>query len=174
MPYSPANPGWSRSRGQLSAYRAVGGGSDLTDPFAEQPVRRSAVLVAISAVIVFAPVFIGGAVGTTILLSIGWLGLTGLVMGMPILIWSLAEEGWRILQRQMRPPVDVLHISPRVAHVLHRHGYVAIRDVDLASDDALLCLSNMDERGLRDVRRAIGLWKYQRWQERGFPVSGRD
>ena len=173
MPHSPAsNRGTMTGRGQLAGYRAIGVGSDLPDPFAEQPVRRSAGLVLVSSLIVFAPLLIGGPVGTTILLSAGWLGLTGLVMGLPILAWSLAEEGWNMLQRRRHPPVDALDISPRVAHILYRHGYEAIRDVDLASDDVLMCLSNMDRRGLHEVRRAVSLWKYRRWQEQGFPVQG--
>jgi hypothetical protein len=173
VPYFPmANRGPSVVRGQRVDYRSMARGSDLPDPFAEQPVRRSAGLVAVSSLIVFAPILVDGPLGTTILLSGGWLGLTGLVMGIPILAWSLLEEGWCILQRRLHPPVESLDLSPRVAHVLRRHGYDAIRDVDLASDDALMCLSNMDARGLREIRRAIGLWKYQRWQERGFPMPG--
>jgi len=154
--------------------RAGVGQSDLADPFAEDPVRRSAALVAISALIVVGPVLVGGPVATTVMLSIGWLGLTGLVMGVPILIWSLAEEGWAMVQRRLYPPIEVLAISPRVTHILRRHGYRAIRDVEGVPDDELLGLSNMDARGLREVRRAISLWKYQRWQERGFPATGYD
>lgn len=173
MSYSPATyRGTTTRRGQLGGYRAIGVGSDLPDPFADQPVRRSAGLVAVSTLIVFAPLLIGGPLGTTILLTAGWLGLTGLVMGLPILVWSLAEEGWNILQRRLHPPIDTLDISPRVAHILFRHGYEAIRDVDLTSDDALMCLSNMDARGLHEVRRAVNLWKYRRWQEQGFPIQG--
>ena len=29
-----------------------------------------------------------------------------------------------------------------------------------------------DARGLQEVRRAVTLWNYRRWQERGFPVRG--
>ncbi len=171
MPHSPASyRGTTTRRGQIAGYRAVGVGGDLPDPFADQPVRRSAGLVVVSSVIVFAPLIIGGPLGTTILLSAGWLGLTGLVMGLPILVWSLAEEGWNMLQRRLHPSIDALDLSPRVAHILFRHGYEAIQDVNLASDDALMCLSNMDKRGLHELRRAINLWKYQRWQEQGFPV----
>ncbi len=154
--------------------RAGVGQSDLADPFAEDPVRRSAALVAVSALIVFGPILLGGPVATTVMLSVGWLGLTGLVMGLPILVWSLVEEGWSIIQRRLHPPIETLEISPRVAHILRRHGYRAIRDVDVVPDDELLGLSNMDARGLREVRRAISLWKYRRWQEQGFPATGYD
>lgn len=173
MPYFPMTNGrTSGVRRQLADHRSMARGSELPDPFAEQPVRRSAGLVAVSSLIVFAPMLVDGPVGTTILLSAGWLALTGLVMGIPILVWSLLEEGWCILQRRLHPPVESLDLSPRVVHVLRRHGFDAIRDVDMASDDALMCLSNMDARGLREIRRAIGLWKYRRWQERGFPIPG--
>jgi hypothetical protein len=60
-----------------------------------------------------------------------------------------------------------------VLHVLQRHGYETIESVDTAPDAALMLLSNMDLRGLREVRRAIAVWKYRRWQEKGFPVEGR-
>ncbi len=175
MPPSRQPSPWSAGpRQTFGPGRAGVGQSDLADPFAEDPVRRSAALVAFSALVVFGPVLIGGPVATTVMLSVGWLGLTGLVMGLPILVWSLAEEGWDIAQRRLHPPIEVLTISPRVAHILLRHGYRAIRDVEIVPDDELLGLSNMDTRGLREVRRAISLWKYQRWQERGFPATGYD
>jgi hypothetical protein len=37
-----------------------------------------------------------------------------------------------------------------------------------------MLLSNMDHRGLREIRRAITLWKYRRWQEQGFPATGQE
>ena len=49
------------------------------------------------------------------------------------------------------------------------------RDVDVAlPDDGLLLLSNMDARSVREIRRAITLWKYRRWQENGFAATGDD
>jgi hypothetical protein len=45
---------------------------------------------------------------------------------------------------------------------------VTIASVEEAPDAALLLLSNMDARALREIRRAISLWRYRRWQERGF------
>jgi hypothetical protein len=32
----------------------------------------------------------------------------------------------------------------------------------------------MDARGVHEIRRAVNLWKYQRWQEAGFPATGYD
>ena len=155
-------------------YGVTSASSDVVDPFAVNPIRRSFAVVVTSALIVFGPLLIGGAVATTVLLAVGWLAATGLVMGTPILIWSLAEEGWRLLDRRLRPSVDLLDLSPRVAHILLRHGYESIEAVDRVPDATLLLLSNMDNRGLREVRRAISLWKYRRWQEQGFPATGHD
>src|SRR5215208_286916 len=78
----------------------------------------------------------------------------------------------RRCHRARPPPVDQLEISPRVLHVLQRHGYLTIESVETASDPALMLLSNMDTRGLQEVRRAATLWRYRRWQERGFPAGG--
>lgn len=168
----PGNP----VRSQVRAYRAGGfpGGGDSPDPFAVNPIRRSFALVVVCALIVFGPILLGGDVAMSVMVSVGWLAVTGLVMGVPILIWSLVEEGWRLVSRRIRPPVDQLDLSPRVAHILTRHGFAAIEEVDRAGDATLLLLSNMDVRGLREVRRAISLWKYRRWQEQGFPAAGYD
>ncbi|MDP9368343.1 MAG: hypothetical protein M3Q03_08720 [Chloroflexota bacterium] len=176
MPSSLLGPSRTAGvRGYASAgYRAGFVGSDVVDPFAVNPIRRSFAVVATSALLVFGPLLIGGAFATTVLLAVGWLAATGLVMGTPILIWSLVEEGWRLIHRRLHPSVDLLDLSPRVAHILLRHGYESIEAVDRAPDATLLLLSNMDSRGLREVRRAISLWKYRRWQEQGFPVTGHD
>ena len=167
----PHGSGGARS---TLASRPVSHTGDVLDPFAINPVRRSFGLVLVSGLVVFGPLALGGAVATTVMLSVGWLAVTGLVMGVPILLWSLAEEGLRMLRRRLQPTVDLLDISPRVIHVLHRHGYETIAEVDQTADATLLMLSNMDPRGLREVRRAISLWKYRRWQERGFPATGYD
>jgi hypothetical protein len=62
-----------------------------------------------------------------------------------------------------------LEVSPRIRHILTRHGYDAIAVVEAAPDAALLLLSNMEARDVRELRRAISLWRYREWQERGFP-----
>jgi len=139
------------------------------DPFSVNPMRRSFAVVAVSGALVVGPLLIGGAVAELVLLAVGWLAATGLVFGVPILLWSLVDEGWRWLQRRRFPTVHQLDLSPRVRHILLRHGYEAVDAVDRASDATLLLLSNMDQRGLREVRRAVSLWRYHRWQERGFP-----
>jgi hypothetical protein len=146
----------------------------LADPFAINPIRRSATLVTGCAAIVFLPWLFGEELATTVMLSVGWLAMTGLVIGLPVLLLSLAEQGVRALRRRLRPTVDQLEITPRVAHILLRHGYEAIDEVDRAPDAALLLLSNMDNRGVREIRRAITLWKYRRWQDQGFPATGQE
>ncbi len=157
----PRAGSWSRSR--LASGIPTNG-----DPFAVNPIRRSFAVVAVSASLFVGPLLIGGAVAELVLLAVGWLAATGLVFGVPILLWSLADEGWRAIRRRRFPTVDQLDLSPRVRHVLLRHGYDAIDAVDRASDATLLLLSNMDQRGLREVRRAVSLWQYRRWQEGGF------
>lgn len=164
----------ARRRPAAGCRGGYGAASDIPDPFAINPIRRSFALVAICTAVVAGPLIIGGAVATSVMLAIGWLALTGIVLGIPILIWSLAEEGWRLARRSIQPPIEELDLSPRLLHVLQRHGYDEIAAVDRAPDPALLLLSNMDARGLREVRRAISLWKYRRWQERGFPAGGYD
>ncbi len=148
--------------------------SDTPDPFAVNPIRRSFGLVLVSSLTIFGPLAFGGSVAMSVMVSVGWLAVTGLVIGTPILIWSLVEEGIDLIRKRLRPTVDQLQLSPRVAHVLTRHGYEEIDAVDNASDTTLLLLSNMDVRGLREVRRAINLWKYRRWQDQGFPATGFD
>jgi hypothetical protein len=146
----------------------------LADPFAVNPIRRSAALVVGCAAVVFVPWLFGEELATTVMLSVGWLAMTGLVIGLPVLLLSLGEEAVREIRRRLRPTVDQLEITPRVAHILIRHGYESIDEVDRSPDAALLLLSNMDNRGIREIRRAIALWKYRRWQEQGFPATGQD
>ena len=145
--------------------------SDLIDPFVINPIRRSFAMVVICGAAVIFPAMIGGAIAETILLAGGWLAGTGLVLGIPVLIWSLVEEAWRQIRRRMVPDIEQLGLSPRVAHVLRRHGLESIAEVDAASDSTLLLLSNMDGRGVQEIRRAISLWHYRRWQELGFPST---
>lgn len=146
----------------------------LADPFAVNPIRRSLILVLSCSGIVFIPWLFGEEIATTIMLSVGWLAMTGLVIGLPVLAMSLIEEAVRSVRRRLRPPIEQLEITPRVAHILYRHGYESIEEVDRTPDAALFLLSNMDNRGVREIRRAISVWKYRRWQEQGFPATGHD
>lgn len=139
------------------------------DPFAINPIRRSLTLVVVSGAAFFGPLAAGGEVGATALLVGGWLGLLGLAIGLPVLGLSLIEWGWEALDRSLRPRVDVLPISDRLVHVLRRHGYHSIVAVERVPDAALLLLSNMTVRDVREIRRAVSLWHYRRWQEQGFP-----
>jgi hypothetical protein len=164
----------ARSPSRAARDGSIPVGSSNPDPFAVNPIRRSFALVSVCSLVVFGPLLVGDELAMSVMVSVGWLAVTGIVMGVPILIWSLVEEGWRLLRRRLHPTVEQLDLSPRVIHVLVRHGYEAIDEVDRASDASLLLLSNMDTRGLREVRRAISLWKYRRWQESGFPATGYD
>lgn len=154
--------------------RAQALNSGVSDPFAVNPIRRSATLVAVCLIVLLGPWLVDEDFGVTVMLAVGWLAVTGLVMGTPVLIWSLAEAGIALVQRRIHPTVEQLGLSPRVEHILVRHGLTTIRDIDETPDDGLLLLSNMDTRGLREIRRSITLWKYRRWQESGFSAVGDD
>jgi hypothetical protein len=58
-----------------------------------------------------------------------------------------------------------------VRNLLRRYGYESIDHVDQTSDDAFLLLTNFDPMAVRELRRAISLWKYRRWQDAGFPAD---
>ena len=162
-------------RGARGNIGAIGhGGAQHPDPFAVNPIRRSAALVAASAAVFFGPLLVGGSDASGAMLAGGWVGVMGLALGVPVLALSLVEAGWERLRDRLRPSVDQLDLPPRLIHLLRRHGYDSIAVVERSPDAALLMLSNMDARGLREVRRAVSLWKYRRWQEQGFPATGYD
>jgi hypothetical protein len=143
----------------------------FADPFAVDPIRRSFGVVVICGGVVVGPWLASREVGETVMVTVGWLALTGLIFGVPVLVWSLTEEAVKAVQRRRHPTIDQLELSPRVAHILQRFGYRTIASAEAAPDAELLLLSNMDARGLREIRRAIALRHYRRWQERGFPVE---
>jgi hypothetical protein len=148
--------------------------SSLPDPFAVNPIRRSLLLIGICLLVILGPIPLGAQAVATMMLTVGWLAMSGLAIGTPILLCSLVAEGYRHLRGRLRPAVTQLDLSPRIANILHRHGYDAIAEIDHAPDEELLLLSNMDKRALRELRRAITLWKYRRWQESGFPANAVD
>ncbi len=145
-------------------------GSQLSDPFAVDPIRRSATIVLLSLAILLGPFLVSPEFGAGMMIAVGWLAATGVIFCVPILIWSLIEEAVRMLQRRIQPPVDELNLTPRIIHNLQRHGYATIRAIHLESDTSLLLLSNMESADVRQIRRAINLWRYARWQAQGFPV----
>jgi Bacterial RNA polymerase, alpha chain C terminal domain len=125
-------------------------------------------------VVLFGPLAVNDSFAALVMLSVGWLAAAGLVIGLPVLLWSIGEWLAIEIRRRFHPTVDQLDISPRVAHILDRFGYHEIDLVDQVSDAELMLLSNMDTRAIREIRRAIAIWKYRRWQERGFPARGFD
>ncbi len=150
------------------AYRG-GGGNDL---FAVNPLRRSAWVVGVSWALILGPAWLlHGDAQALMLIGVGWLAATGIIMVTPILIWCLVEEAVKLLRRRTNPPIELLDLSPRAANLLRRHGFESIAQVDATSDASLALLSNMDARAIREIRRAISIWRYQRWQERGFPAD---
>lgn len=147
-------------------------GSSPDDLFAVNPVRRSAVISFGSwALLVLPAVFLRGDMQALLLIGFGWIATAGVVFVTPIFFWSVIEAGWRSWRRRKHPGIDQLDISPRAFNLLRRHGFETIEHVDRTPDSSLLLLSNMDARTLHNIRRSINIWKYQRWQERGFPLG---
>ena len=164
---------FSRAHQVQTAYtfRQINAGANLGDPFAVDPVRRSAIAVAVCLAIVIAPMLSGHELGVTIMLTVGWLAAIGLIFCIPILIWSAAAAGFTIIRRRIHPPIEHLNLPPRLLHILHRGGFDTIVSVEKADDPTLMLLANIDQRDLQHIRRAISLWKYARWQAAGFPAS---
>ena len=145
------------------------GHSDLGDLFSVNPIRRSlGVIVASIVMMLLPPMFLAGPAQAAALVLALWFGCTGLILCIPILIWSVIEEVWRHCQRRLWPTVEQLDLSPRAHNLLRRHGFVTITSVEQTPDTTMLLLSNMDHRALHEIRRSISLWRYRRWQERGF------
>jgi hypothetical protein len=146
----------------------------VSDPFGIDPIRRSLGLCLVSGAVIVLPWYVSDDAGEMVMLSVGWLALTGLIFGIPVLAISLLESGVAAVRRKVRAPVEDLCLSPRVTHILRRHGFTTVSDVRRASRDELAMLANMDERGLREIERALTLVDYQLWQESGFqrPASG--
>lgn len=142
------------------------------DPFAVNPVRRSFVsFVTCTAAFILPMAVLPANLEALTMVLFGWLAAIGMVLSFPILLISLAETGWSYVSHRVHPSVDVLELSPRVRNLLRRYGYQTIDSVDRTSDDAFLMLSNFDPKALHEIRRAINLWKYRRWQEAGFPAG---
>lgn len=155
---------------QYSRYTGYGGASD--DIFAVNPVRRSFFISAGSwAMLIVPATLLNGEAQALLLIGFGWLAAAGIVFVTPIFFWLLAEIGWRAIQRRRHPMIDELDLSPRAYGMLKRYGYETIESVDRTHDTSFLLLSNMDARTVHEIRRAVNIWKYQRWQERGFPAG---
>ncbi len=101
----------------------------------------------------------------------GWLAAIGMVLCFPVLLMSVAELAWKQISRRMYPSVDLLDLSPRVRNLLNRYGFRTIDSVDRCSDDGFLMLTNFDPKALHELRRAVSVWKYRRWQDAGFPAD---
>lgn len=148
-------------------------GGDCNNIFAVNPLRRSAWIVSISWAMLLGPVFLlSGDIQAMVLIAAGWLAAVGIVFCTPILIWCLIEEIWKLVRRRISPSIEALDLSPRAYNLLRRHGFESIAGVDATPDTSLMLLSNMDVRAIKEIRRAISIWRYQRWQERGFPADG--
>ncbi len=144
--------------------------SAVHDPFENNPIRRSFLLVIGCSLVLFLPWLISDSAGESVMISIGWLALTGIVIGIPVLIISLIELAAASIRARIYPRIELLDLSPRVNHILLRHGVETIAEAERLSDAALLSFSNMDERSVREIRRQLTVWNYQQWQQDGFPA----
>lgn len=161
----------SREMYARARYNATGG-SD-TDVFAVNPIRRSFAISVICWSMVLVPILLlDGDLQASLLIGLGWLAAAGIVFVTPIFFWSLAEAGWSRIRWRVSPTIEDLDLSPRAYNLLRRHGFDTISSVELTPDVSLMLLPNMDARALHEIRRAINLWKYRRWQEAGFPAGG--
>ena len=167
----PARPQTSRELYHRTRYQ--GAGASDTDLFAVNPLRRSFTISAFCWSVILVPVFLlEGELQASILIAGGWLAAAGIVFVTPIFFWSLAEACWQRVRWRISPTIEDLDLSPRAYNLLRRHGFETISSVDLTPDVSLMLLSNMDAGALHEIRRAINLWKYRRWQDAGFPAEG--
>ncbi len=142
------------------------------DPFASNPIMRSLATFVISAALVIVPMaLLDTQLEALLMVSFGWLAIVAMVFSLPVLLISLIEAGWTKLSRRIHPSLDQLDLSPRVRNLLRRYGYESIDHVDQTSDDTFLLLTNFDPMAVRELRRAISIWKYRRWQDAGFPAD---
>lgn len=161
----------AREMYQQARYSAVG--VSETDVFAVNPIRRSFMISFVCWSLILVPILaLEGDLQASLLIGFGWIAAAGIVFVTPIFIWSLAEEAWARVRWRVSPTIEDLDLSPRAYNLLRRHGFDSISSVDLTSDVSLMLLPNMDQRALHEIRRAINLWKYRRWQEAGFPDGG--
>lgn len=150
------------------------GGSYTTgseDIFAVNPLKRSAIIAGCGWAFLLVPLMLpDNHVSSVLLISFGWLAAVAVIFVTPILIWSLAEVIWDAIRQRRNPTIHQLDLSPRARHLLLRFGYDTIESIESAQDSQLLLLSNMDARTVREIRRAVSIWRYQRWQAQGFPA----
>jgi hypothetical protein len=148
-------------------------GMSDTDVFAVNPIRRSFAISMVCWGMILVPILLlDGDLQASLLIGLGWLAAAGIVFVTPIFFWSLAEAGWERVRWRVSPTIEDLDLSPRAYNLLRRHGFDTISSVEETSDVSLMLLQNMDPRALHEIRRAVNLWKYRRWQEAGFPVDG--
>jgi hypothetical protein len=144
------------------------------DPFAVNPIGRSLATFVISTIAVIVPIALfSPRLEALTMISFGWAAIIGMVFSLPVLLISLCEALWNAVSRRIYPSIDLLDLSPRVRNLLRRYGYTSIDSVDQTSDDALLMLTNFDPLAVHELRRAISIWKYLRWQDAGFPANSR-
>lgn len=93
------------------------------------------------------------------------------MFGIPILIFSAAESINAKVRDRLHPPIESIGLSPRITHLLSRHGYRTVQDLRSASDADLQAIANKEWHSLREIRRKLAVDAYRTWQDAGFPAG---
>lgn len=142
----------------------------LNGLFRTNPVRRSAGLIAgCLAVLGVATVLVHRGGESALILIVAALASAILLIAVPLLLWSLLDEGARRYRRRTSPDLAALRLPLRTENILRRAGYETVADLAPLSDEALYALPRMADHDVRHIRRALGLHAYRTWQEAGFP-----
>lgn len=139
---------------------------------AVSPVRRSAGLV-ITCVLILSVAFSlrsSNAIGPWMVVAASLAGAM-LVLGLPVLVWSVVESLVRRHRRRTSPPLHELGLSIRLENILRKAGYETIRDVERLGIADLMLLPRVEFDEAKQFERALTLYRYRRWQEAGFPAD---
>ena len=93
-----------RNRNQMMMEFQQRSDSAIHDPFERHPIRRSFLMVVGCALVLLLPWIISDEAGESVMISIGWLALTGIVIGIPVLIISLIELAATVDSLPYLPP----------------------------------------------------------------------
>ena len=145
----------------------------LNGIFAVNPIRRASGLAVACLLVIAAVVLLlqgGSGRGNALLLIVAALAGAMLLIATMLLLWSVLAEVHRRYRRRTSADLAELRLSVRTENILRRAGYETVADIDGLDDDQLLGLPRMEDHDIRQIRRALSLWTYKRWQDAGFPT----
>ena len=148
------------------------GEPSLNGIFTTNPIRRSVILIAVCLAVIATVVVLfqhGGTRGGGLLVLAAALAAAILLLAVPLLLWSIIADAARRHRRRTSPDLADLRLSVRTENILRRSGHETVADIVGLDDDQLLGLPRMEDHDVRQIRRALSLWDYRRWQESGFP-----